>query len=81
VQTERSRTSASVDDGPIRIPASQLERLYDQGASVDGSPAGDSFAGVDPAERRANRRASEADGREDEKRGLRPPPIGLRVTN
>jgi excisionase family DNA binding protein len=27
-------------DGPIRIPASQLERLYDQGVPDDGSPAG-----------------------------------------
>lgn len=28
-----------------------------------------------------NRRAAEAKAREDEKRRLRPPPIGLRVTN
>jgi excisionase family DNA binding protein len=40
------------DDGPIRIPARQLERLYEQTVSDDGSPAGDSFAGADPAERR-----------------------------
>jgi excisionase family DNA binding protein len=31
-------------DGPIRIPTSQRERLYDQGVPVDGSPAGGSFA-------------------------------------
>jgi excisionase family DNA binding protein len=68
-------------DGPIRIPTSQLERLYEQGVSVDGSPAGGSFAGADPVERRANRQAFEAKGREDEKRRLRPPPIGLSVTN
>ena len=36
----------------IRIPASQLERLFDPGVPDDGSPAGDSFAGADPAERR-----------------------------
>jgi excisionase family DNA binding protein len=39
-------------DGPIRIPARQLERLYEQGVSDDGHPAGGSFAGADPAERR-----------------------------
>jgi excisionase family DNA binding protein len=39
-------------DGPIRIPTSQLERLYDQGVPDDGSPAGGSFAGADPVERR-----------------------------
>ena len=38
--------------GPIRIPANQLDRLYEQGVSDDGSPAGDSFAGTNPAERR-----------------------------
>ena len=36
----------------IRIPASQLERLFDPGVPDDGSPAGDSFAGTDPVERR-----------------------------
>jgi excisionase family DNA binding protein len=28
------------EHGPIRILTSQLERLYDQGVSVDGFPAG-----------------------------------------
>jgi excisionase family DNA binding protein len=40
------------DHGPIRISTSQLERLYDQGVSDDGSSAEGSFAGTDPAERR-----------------------------
>jgi excisionase family DNA binding protein len=39
-------------DGPIRIPARQLERLYEQGVSDDGPPAEGSFAGADPVERR-----------------------------
>ena len=33
----------------IRIPTSQLERLYEQGVSDDGSPAGGSFARAYPA--------------------------------
>jgi excisionase family DNA binding protein len=42
-------------DGPIRIPASAilegtpLERRASETVSVDGSPAGGSFAGADPA--------------------------------
>jgi excisionase family DNA binding protein len=45
-------------DGPIRIPASAilegtpLERRAPETVPVDGSPAGGSFAGADPAERR-----------------------------
>jgi excisionase family DNA binding protein len=45
-------------DGPIRIPTSQLERLYDQGVSDDWSPAVGSFAGADPAERHGDRHPS-----------------------
>jgi excisionase family DNA binding protein len=36
-------------DGPIRIPADQLQRLYEQAASDDGSLARGSFAGTNPA--------------------------------
>ena len=37
VRMGRCRTSASVATGPIRIPASQLEQLYDRGVSDDRS--------------------------------------------
>jgi excisionase family DNA binding protein len=43
-------------DGPIRIPVSQLERLYDQGVSADGSPAGGSF---EPAQSPSERRGTQ----------------------
>jgi excisionase family DNA binding protein len=48
------------DHGPIRIPTSQLERLYDQGVSDDGSPAGGSFAGADPVERRESQNSGQS---------------------
>jgi excisionase family DNA binding protein len=44
-------------DGPIRIPTSQLERLYDQGVSDDGSPTGGSF---EPAQSPPERRGTQA---------------------
>jgi excisionase family DNA binding protein len=39
-------------DGPIRIPVSQLERLYDQGVSDDGSRQGQLRPAQAPSERR-----------------------------
>lgn len=47
-------------DGPIRIPTSQLERLYDQGVPIDGSPAGDSF---EPAQTPQERRGTQKPGK------------------
>jgi excisionase family DNA binding protein len=51
-------------DGPIRIPTSQLERLYDRGVPDDGSPAGGSFAGADPAERRETQNSGQSSSRQ-----------------
>ena len=48
------------DHGPIRIPTSQLERLYDQGVSDDGFPAGSSFDGTDPVERRESQHSGQS---------------------
>jgi excisionase family DNA binding protein len=48
------------DDGPIRIPSRQLERLCDQGVPDDGSPTGGCFAGADPAERRGTQKLGES---------------------
>jgi excisionase family DNA binding protein len=48
------------DHGPIRIPASQLERLYEQAVPVGGSPAGDSFPGTYPVERRGTQKLGES---------------------
>jgi len=48
-------------DGPIRIPTSQLERLYDQGVPDDGSPAGGSFGPAQsPSERRGTQKPGES---------------------
>jgi excisionase family DNA binding protein len=60
-------------DGPIRIPAGELERLYDPGVSDDGPPAGGSFAGADSAERRESQNSGQSSssahaGREGENR-------------
>jgi excisionase family DNA binding protein len=59
------------DDGPIRIPAGRLERLYDQGVSDDGFPAGDSFTGADPRRSAADRTTYPAGSRAAGARGAR----------
>ena len=49
----QARRIGAAPGGRFRIPAGELERLLEPvDVSDDGSPAGGSFAGTDPAERR-----------------------------
>jgi len=49
----RARRIGAAPGGRFRIPADEVERLLEPvDVSDDGSPAGVSFAGTDPAERR-----------------------------
>jgi excisionase family DNA binding protein len=47
------------DTGPLRVPLTALENHL-QPVSVDGSPAGGSFAGADPAERHGTQKLGES---------------------
>jgi excisionase family DNA binding protein len=65
------------DPGPIRIPVSQLERLYDQSVSADGLRQEQLRSGAALVERRETSASRQGGATAASSR----PPIGLRVVN